>query len=971
MKPPAISTQLVGVEGPWSGSRDVRVNRDKKFNNLLATRHGVQLRLSDIPASREHLYYELPSEYNNNQLKSYGGFINYHVEFSGQGPTNDAPDIILMGNGYTLIYRNPSRLVPNYKNSVTAQIFARDWYKSDGTMARREEIMMTLASIEAVFIKLQFLDGGERNVELTEVSMDSAAIRDYGLGSASLVEQCKCPEGYSGLSCESCAAGYSRQRSGPWLGKCTKESVQCRPGTYGDPNRGIPCRPCPCPVPGNSHAATCELDRSGRGVVCHCMNGYTGPRCEECAPGYTGNPSSSGCYPIPASNCNPHGTERQEGGRCICKPDVVGIYCDQCASESFHLSESGCINCFCMGVTNNCSSSSLFRETVSSSFYNSSSTTSSPINFALVLGYDEPQVISDNLEVYNREIVFRHFGSGEDTYYWRLPSSYLGNKLTSYGGKLTYTLRYKARPAGGVSPSNSPDVVIQSHNKITLHHYGSDSGTLPIGPSTHSVDILESSWQHYNDGTSANRQHLLMALADIEAIYIKATYSTTAEEVALSQVSLDTATSNYRSNAQRAVEVEQCGCPHGHQGLSCESCSPGFYKGDGGLYLGLCEQCECNGHSDECDPVTGDCFNCRGNTEGPSCEQCKSGFTGNATDGGSCVEIESGNQVIRNCYECGREGTASCDGRRCQCKQNVVGRLCDQCREGTYGMSANNPQGCSECFCSGASSSCAAGKFYREQIPVFIMEGSPDTFSITDRDLSQEQIQGFQYDISRNEISMEFHDDSKTYYWNLPETLTGNRVLSYGGKLSITQRTEGSGDFIPDQDVILLGAGKTLFWSRRAEDLPEENYSVHLIESEWQSIQQTGPRPVSHSEFLTVLANLKNILVRASLQEFTRTSHISDITLDTAVSQPTPNGRMDDIEVCKCPAGYQGTSCEQCEQFHYRDVYDRSAASSGTCKRCPCTNAESCSLGQGRRIVCNCMPGYEGDMCQYPSKFFN
>lgn len=32
--------------------------------------------------------------------------------------------------------------------------------------------------------------------------MDSAGIRNVGLGNASYVEECQCPAGYSGLSCE-------------------------------------------------------------------------------------------------------------------------------------------------------------------------------------------------------------------------------------------------------------------------------------------------------------------------------------------------------------------------------------------------------------------------------------------------------------------------------------------------------------------------------------------------------------------------------------------------------------------------------------------------------------------------------------------------------------------------------------------------------------------------------------------------
>lgn len=57
----------------------------------------------------------------------------------------------------------------------------------------------------------------------------------------------------------------------------------------------------------------------------------------------------------------------------------------------------------------------------------------------------------------------------------------------------------------------------------------------------------------------------------------------------------------------RAYAVEQCVCPVGHRGLSCEDCDTGYTRSGGGVYLGLCVPCECNGHSSDCNPETGVC----------------------------------------------------------------------------------------------------------------------------------------------------------------------------------------------------------------------------------------------------------------------------------------------------------------------------------------------------------------------------
>lgn len=70
---------------------------------------------------------------------------------------------------------------------------------------------------------------------------------------------------------------------------------------------------------------------------------------------------------------------------------------------------------------------------------------------------------------------------------------------------------------------------------------------------------------------------------------------------------MDIADERNTGNYERALSVEQCLCPAGYRGLSCEDCDVGFTRAPEGLYLGLCEACNCNGHSNECDPETGIC----------------------------------------------------------------------------------------------------------------------------------------------------------------------------------------------------------------------------------------------------------------------------------------------------------------------------------------------------------------------------
>lgn len=359
--------------------------------------------------------------------------------------------------------------------------------------------------------------------------------------------------------------------------------------------------------PGNNFARTCSLGRNG-GVQCNCQRGYTGARCESCEEGYAGEPMRPGgsCEPVPiVSRCDSSGTaQTHPDGRCICKENVVGERCDQCASASFYLndrSETGCVECFCMGVSTQCTSSSWYRNSVGAAF-----TGARGNEFTVTTNYEADENIPMDIRHSNDGVSF-HLSSSGDTnvYYWRLPVVFSGNKITSYGGNINYTVRYVPMPGGSMSRNNAADVVIKSLNDLTILHFRSDESA-SRGSQSYQVPITEDQWQR-PDGNRINRQHLLMALADVSAIYIKATYTTTTEEAALSHVSLDTASEQYSGLSQRAVEVEQCQCPTGHQGLSCEDCLPGYTRTQG-LYLELCSPCECNGHSDECDPETGVCI---------------------------------------------------------------------------------------------------------------------------------------------------------------------------------------------------------------------------------------------------------------------------------------------------------------------------------------------------------------------------
>lgn len=61
-----------------------------------------------------------------------------------------------------------------------------------------------------------------------------------------------------------------------------------------------------------------------------------------------------------------------------------------------------------------------------------------------------------------------------------------------------------------------------------------------------------------------------------------------------------------RGTGTPARWVEKCTCPQGYVGQHCEKCDLGYRRSRPELgRFSSCEPCNCNGHSDTCDPVTG------------------------------------------------------------------------------------------------------------------------------------------------------------------------------------------------------------------------------------------------------------------------------------------------------------------------------------------------------------------------------
>ncbi|XP_065579048.1 basement membrane-specific heparan sulfate proteoglycan core protein-like isoform X5 [Artemia franciscana] len=635
--PPSGQFQIVGVTQEPRGTVAIRSPLGQNYLRSPRIGQGVQIFARDRNQlgidGETFVFFNLPPSHRENQVKSYGGYLKYTVEPRGQGRPVSGPDAILSGNGYTLMHFTQNQIQPNRQGDVSIQFWPGDWYKrksgrSGGDipsqaeeLATREEIMMALQNVEHLLIRANYVDGPFIDTTVSNIRMDTAT---EGRGDQAIfVEECRCPPGYTGLSCENCAPGFTRAPSGPWLGRCVEDvPAVCPDGSYGDPGRGVPCQPCPCPHSTgiSDELRTCYLDTDGQ-VTCNCPTGYEGRRCQQCGDGYSGDPvTGEACKPVV---CDMSGSTSLDlvNGQCQCKINVEGDRCDQCRPGTFGLSSDapqGCHSCFCSGVTTNCGSSpNLYKSNISLQVNSQHGFTLSDSNRFVVIS----EGIQYDQESNGVSYIFR--GGQTQRLFWSLPPIFTGNKLKSYGSHLTITQLFEEIPG---SPLYEDGDVIIIGNGISIF-WVNPSPAISGVPSTITIPLRENGWIRMDGrasrGLPASRDDFMAVLANIEALLVRATFSLGTTRTRISNVRMGSAV-EFDNGEDQAREVEDCRCPPGYIGFSCESCAPGYYRdANDRSYsrLGSCKPCRCSQNEESC--VLG---------ENRLICQCKPGFAGEACE---------------------------------------------------------------------------------------------------------------------------------------------------------------------------------------------------------------------------------------------------------------------------------------------------------------------------------------------------
>ncbi|XP_075762396.1 basement membrane-specific heparan sulfate proteoglycan core protein isoform X5 [Pelodiscus sinensis] len=1078
-------------------------------------------------------FWTLPSQFLGNKVDSYGGYLSFKVRYGlarGQAEPLQKPGVVIVGNGQKLIYRAQVPTQPAVVNQRQVHFSEENWQHESGAPVSRETLLLALQSLEAILVQTVY-DNKMASVGLSDIAMDTTTTELTGQGVARGVEECRCPAGYAGLSCERCAARFERVPEGPYLGTCSgcnchghssacdqvygyclncqhntegPQCNKCKPGFFGDATRGTAtaCRPCPCPYtsPERRFSDSCFLDTDGQATCDACAVGYTGRRCESCAHGYEGNPMQPGGRCIRTGvefvKCDERGSSDSTGDTCRCKPNVAGRLCNECATGAFYLSDQnpeGCLKCFCMGVSRQCASSSWSREQVRA-------LEGERAHFSLA-NLANTRTVSEGIRAASpSELAFSSFHAlPRDVYFWALPGRFKGDKVTSYGGELHFTVTHSAAPGARPLPSQ-PHVLLRG-NGIFLEHFA-EASPPPGTPTPFSVPFREHAWRRA-DGQEATREHLLMALADIDLLMVRASYTDRPAESRISNIHMDVAVP-HATGLEQAVEVEQCSCPPGYRGPSCQDCDVGYTRTTSGLYLGTCERCECNGHAAECDAESGDCRNCRDHTEGSRCERCRPGYYGDArrgtpadcqpcpchgpdaasqatkscfldTDGQPTCDACAPGHVGRQCERCAPgyvgspalgqpcrdepSGGCSCDPRgsvssqcdasgRCRCKPHVEGPACSSCRAGHFHLSAESREGCLPCFCMGVTQQCASSSYARGLVTSPFLPGDFRSFALVNRQRSSRITAGFAVEPSGaghqlsyghfSQLGQEAYywqlpepyqgDKRETYfarlrrahkngtspaeeqlrkavaagrilgsggggrrarrtakfslvykgfsllpesvfYWQLPGAFLGDKVGSYGGRLRYTLSYSAGGRSapLPDADVQIMGNDITLVAYQPALP-PREPRSFEIVFQE-QHWQRPDGQPATREHLMMALADLDEILIRATYATDMVWASIAGVSLETA--EPAHGGlpRALEVEECRCPPGYRGLSCQDCAAGYTRTG---GGLYLGHCELCECNgHSDACHPETGACSSClhhtagefceQCAPGYYGD----------
>uniref|UniRef100_A0A671ETU2 Basement membrane-specific heparan sulfate proteoglycan core protein n=1 Tax=Rhinolophus ferrumequinum TaxID=59479 RepID=A0A671ETU2_RHIFE len=913
----------------WLVTDLISPNKIPSQQDVLGGHHQVSINNTAVMRRLTSKYYwSAPEAYLGNKLTAFGGFLKYTVSYDIPVETVDSDlmshaDVIIKGNGLTLSTQAEGLSLQPYEEYLNAVRLVPENFRDFNNKREidRDQLMTVLANVTHLLIRANYNSAKMALYRLESVSLDIASPNVIDLALATDVEHCECPQGHAGISCESCLSGYYRV-DGILFG-------------------GI-CQPCEC----HGHAAECSI----HGDCFACEHNTTGDHCEHCLPGFYGLPSRGtpgDCQPCAcplssASNNFSPTCHLHDGDEVVCDQCALGYsgtWCERCADGYYGnptVPGESCVLCNCSGNV-------------------------------------DPSEAGHCDSVTGE--CLRCIGNTDGAHCERCADGFYGDAVTAKNCRAC-DCHGKGSLSGICHPETGlcdckPHVTGQRCEQCLYGYYGLDTGLgcLPCNCSTMgsmSDDCTEEGQCHCVPGVAGKRCDRCA-----RGFYAFQDGGCTPCACARTQNTCDPASG-------------ECICPPHTRGVTCGECEDKYWGYD--LEHG-CQACNCSSEgsaSPQCNVLTGHC-QCQPAFAGPSCHQCSLGFR----DFPDCVacDCDLRGTLVDTCDE--EQGVCSCAEKTgtCSCKENVLGLQCSECRAGTYALHADNPLGCTPCFCFGLSQLCSEVEGY-VRMPVTLGSDQPLLRVVSQSNL-RGTTEGVYYqapDVLLDAVTVRQHVHGEPFYWRLPGQFQGDQLMAYGGKLKYSvafYSSNGMGTFNLEPQVLIKG-GQTrkqvIYMDAPApENGVRQEQEVGMKENYWKYFNSVSEKPVTRSDFMSVLSNIEYILIKASYGQGLQQSRISNISMEVGrkAEELHPGREVASLlEKCLCPPGTAGLSCQDCAPGYYRGKLLESVGRGSRpllapCVPCNCNNhSDICDPETGTCLNCSdntagdhcdtCAPGYYG-----------
>lgn len=307
------------------------------------------------------------------------------------------------------------------------------------------------------------------------------------------------------------------------------------------------CKPCECNQMG-ALKQSCEV-KTGQ---CLCKEGYTGRSCDYCAVGYFGYPNCQKC------NCDVSGSKNLPGydvidcddlGQCPCKELTTGLKCDECRQSTFGLSPhnpSGCTRCFCFGRSQECTQNPLIRgqvrlmgpRNVTVHYVRENQNIRHDLHQVIITHVRQNQVYRESAEVktFNGLRVFPGYSGNiaigtqrafHHPFYFQLPKDFLGDKTSSYGGFLNFSIITEGCRSNlnEETLNEYPVVQLHTHYQLILNYFHPEIFNSSVTSRTYNIVLHESFWRYQQNGHNITRAIMMTALQNVKHIFLRATTS--------------------------------------------------------------------------------------------------------------------------------------------------------------------------------------------------------------------------------------------------------------------------------------------------------------------------------------------------------------------------------------------------------------------------------------------------------------